>query len=102
MPTIRNLLRNLYDRGSIISNQRRQNLSAQELDVFRIVLEFLHQLFNALVLTEKCTVESYKFVEDQVKLLIESFPENWQISNQEINDIQLEMRRLRFLVRTSL
>lgn len=85
----------------MVKNQRLQFLSAQEIEVFGIVVRVLRDLLNTLAPIENRKVGSYKFVRDQVNLLAESFPRTWQISNQELNDIQLELRRLRFLVRES-
>lgn len=101
MPDLRDLLQDMHDRGSTVRKQRKQNMSAQEIEVFGLVLQLLHQLFDALVLIKKQTVKSYRLVKYQVDLLVSSFPKTWQVSNQELNDIQLELRRLRYLVRTS-
>lgn len=88
----------MLDQGSTVRNRQRQNLSAQEIEVFGIILDLLCRLFDTLALINNRTVGSYELVKRQVTLLVESFPKMWQISDQELEDIQMELQRLRYMV----
>lgn len=99
-PELRSLLDDLIDRGALVKNQKRQILSRQEVEAFRIVVQIINQMLVILKTVKLPTVNTYQsLVKNQVAMVVESLLTRGQISNQEVDDIELELQRLSYLAK---
>ncbi|XP_017480047.1 PREDICTED: NFX1-type zinc finger-containing protein 1-like isoform X1 [Rhagoletis zephyria] len=97
-PELKKYVADLRVRGLPIRNHRKQILSAQEIEAFRILLDIMSRILKILSLVKSRSVTFYRYVKEQVVMLVEALPTRWQISPQKIADIQLEIRRLNYMV----
>lgn len=123
---IKKFLENLRDRVAFVRNKRRQVLNAQDIDSCRVIIDVMHHLIEMLSLIEETLGEihsenpntarrsfgrgtvrptfanysdTYEFIQLQIETILRSISLNWQMPQQRLSDIQLELLRLRYMVR---
>ena len=84
----------MKERGQ--SKRRNVNLNFQELDAFRAQLEILKQIIK--ILSSLKEDKYFENLSNEVNLLVTAIPNTWLISKQNLSDIQLELRRLDYMV----
>ncbi|XP_001601379.1 NFX1-type zinc finger-containing protein 1 isoform X2 [Nasonia vitripennis] len=97
-PSLKEYLSDLWNRGIPVQNQKKQVLNGQEIETFRIVLDIISRIFKILSHVKNRNASVYQYVKQQVNMLVESLPKNWQITRQSIKDTESELLRLNYLV----
>ncbi|OXU25033.1 hypothetical protein TSAR_011075 [Trichomalopsis sarcophagae] len=97
-PNLKEYLSDLWNRGIPVQNQRKQVLNGQEIETFRIVLDIISRILKILSHVKNRNASVYQYVKQQVNMLVESLPKNWQITRQSIKDTESELLRLNYLV----
>ena len=88
----------MQEKGQLaMRNKKRKNLSLQELNVFRIRLDIVGELIEILSLM-KFDCINIENIRNQVTALVKGIPDCWIMTDQIMNDVQLEFRRLRHMV----
>lgn len=103
-PELKQFLQDLHARTTVVKKRnKKQILSAQEIDACRAVLETIHAMYNILsaFVIQYSRMKKSKFsksVRLQVSIILKAMPSTWCFPKQRINDIQLELLRLEYIV----
>lgn len=81
----------------VTKKKQRQVLDVRATEATKITINILQQMFRKLENIED-TVKIYPWLQDQISMLVQSLSFRGQISNQEIDDIEPELRRLHYMV----
>lgn len=87
-----------YVNAKIAHKKRKQELSLQEIDAFKVKLDILYQMIEILSSIQNRHTSAYNHVIEQVSLIAVSIPKEWLITKQNLDDLQLEISRLHYLV----
>ncbi|XP_014216560.1 NFX1-type zinc finger-containing protein 1-like [Copidosoma floridanum] len=83
--------------GAPVKNKKKQYFSINEMNAFANILDIITDVSNVLKKIQKVDI-SLEFIQNQVKFLVGTLPNKLQISKQNLDDIQLEIRRLHLMV----
>lgn len=109
---------------TFVRKQRRQILSAQDIDTCRVVADIMYQMIKILNTIEETLHQmyldklekhpdyvsrhshtfadykrTYTFIELQISMILKAIPSfTWQVPKQRLEDIELELLRLHYMV----